>query len=763
MQPKKVPALALIALLVFYQPAWSQTAPGQGTVGSHTQASVKANPLGKTNDPAAKVDTPPAVFAFSVYPTPEEIFRARLFEEPLVPIGGKPDATENSALAAALQGYAKRTGPDDFSSLTTFLQGHPTSPWRAALLTNLGLEYYRTGHYSLTLPAWSEAWQLAKDTPDVAGKTIADRAAGELAAMFARLGRMAELEGLLKSVETRVFVGPATEKIANARAGLSTMQTDPGIAFRCGPLALNRIKLAFDPEHPSDELIASSASTQKGFSLTQVAALSQKTGLNYQMACRGTSDAVVVPSVVHWKVGHYAAIIRQEGERYLVQDPTFRNDVWVTRAALQAEASGYFLVPAGPLSADWRAVDTKEGDTVWGKGNVGGPDPGGGGGGPKPGNCQGMAVPDVDLLFISLGLTDEPVGYTPPVGPPVRVRVQYNQRDSFQPANFSYSNFGSKWTFHWLSYITDDPTNPAADVQYYRMGGFIRYFTGFNATSQTFALQPYDLTKLVRTSASSYEMDSADGSRVIFSQPDGSTGTSRKIFLKQMVDPNGNALTLSYDASLRIVAVTDAIGQVTTLAYANAADAYKITKITDPFGRAASFDYDGSGRLIKITDAAGMTSQFTYDGTSDFINSLITGYGTTTFTKAESGTTRSLEVLYPDGNRERTEFNQTDSNGIATADPAGSVPVGMATRNYYLQYRNTFFWSKIATATAYGDYSKAKLYHWDHTADLMSASRVLESEKEPLEGRVWYDYANQPSANVVGSTNQPNPRGPRAR
>ncbi|MGH8245352.1 MAG: hypothetical protein ACREUU_02845 [Gammaproteobacteria bacterium] len=32
----------------------------------------------------------------------QEIFRARVFEEPLVPIGGEPSADENTALAAAL-------------------------------------------------------------------------------------------------------------------------------------------------------------------------------------------------------------------------------------------------------------------------------------------------------------------------------------------------------------------------------------------------------------------------------------------------------------------------------------------------------------------------------------------------------------------------------------------------------------------------------------------------------------------------------------
>jgi hypothetical protein len=191
-----------------------------------------------------KVNPPKTGLEFSANPTTQEISRARVFEEPLVPIGGEPSAEENAALAAALLGYSKRSGPDDFASLTGFLERHPGTPWRAALLTCLGIEYYNTAHYSLALDAWEKAWPLAKDATDGRGKAIADRAAGELAYMYARLGRMTELEALLKSVEGRTFVGAATEKITGAREGLWNMRNTPEISFKCGPYALQRILLS---------------------------------------------------------------------------------------------------------------------------------------------------------------------------------------------------------------------------------------------------------------------------------------------------------------------------------------------------------------------------------------------------------------------------------------------------------------------------------------------------------------------------------------
>lgn len=681
----------------------------------------------------------------------------RVFEEPLVPVGGAPTPAESAALAEALIAYRERRTPDDFSSLTRFLERHPKSAWQAAVRTGLGIEYYHTAHYSLALAAWREAWELAKDATEVRAKALADRAAGELAFMLARIGRMTELEALLKSVEGRTFVGSATERIAGAREGLWNMQHRPEVSFRCGPLALHRIKMATDPQAEAELAIFNSVSTQRGCSLAQVAELSQPIGLNYQMAFREAGAAFCVPAVVHWKLDHYAAIVRREGDRYLLQDPTFRDDVWATHEALEAEASGYFLVPPGRLPAGWRSVAAEEGRTIWGKGVTSSSDPGPygprdpkAGGGP----CKGLAVPSVHLMLVNLSLSDEPLGYAPPLGPEVRFTVRYNHREAFQPATFTYANFGPKWTCDWVSYLTDNPLSPSSDVKHYLPGGGMRTFKGFDPGTQTFAFEQYDQTRLIRTGPASYELVAPDGSRIVFAQSDGAAGTSRRIFMTRVVDPQGNAVTLGYDSDLRLVSLTDALGQVTLLAYGDPNDLYKITSVTDPFGRVATFAYDTLGRLTSIGDVAGMMSRFVYEGTGDFVTALITPYGTNTFTRGGTGTTRWLETLYPDGSRDRVEFNQT-TNLVAFSEPAGSVPQGMNTLNQWLHGRNTYYWSRNACATAYGDYRKARVYHWLHLDDLASTSGILESVKEPLEGRVWYDYAGQVSAVRNGSTAQP--------
>ena len=71
-----------------------------------------------------------------------------------------------------------------------------------------------------------------------------DRAFGELIYMDARLGRMEEIETLLKSVENQPLLGPAAERVVEAREALWNMQNRPEISFRCGPLALRSIRVA---------------------------------------------------------------------------------------------------------------------------------------------------------------------------------------------------------------------------------------------------------------------------------------------------------------------------------------------------------------------------------------------------------------------------------------------------------------------------------------------------------------------------------------
>jgi hypothetical protein len=308
-------------------------------------------------------------------PSDADIFRCRAFLEPLVPIGGETTPEENIALQNAIGSSAKRKDQDDYTAILGFLDAYPNSPWRAALLTNLGLAYRHTGWFLKALSAWEEAWRLSQSETTGLGKGLADRAIGELLELNARLGRRERVESFLKEIEGRPLIGIATEKVTAAREGVWMMHNEPGNAFKCGPFALARIQALHSKTQVPSAKILEAKSTEHGTSLKQVYELAKELGLGYQMAKRKPGADVIIPSVVNWKAYHFAALVREDNGRFVSSDPTFGDDILVTKAALDAEASGYFLVPNGRLPKGWEAVSPAQAGGVWGMGNTGDHDP----------------------------------------------------------------------------------------------------------------------------------------------------------------------------------------------------------------------------------------------------------------------------------------------------------------------------------------------------------------------------------------------------
>ena len=707
------------------------------------------------NRQAPAVLAAPALPRFSSPPLASEIYRARVFAEPFVPLPGPSSVDEDRALAGALTAHIRTGAPTDVSRFEAFARTYPGSRWTPSILLGIGTVYRRTGYFTRALESWERSWALLKGESDPKLRALADRAVGELAELNSRLGRYERLESLFAEIGERDVRGPASEKVRGAREGYVVMQKEPERAFRCGPFGIGRILASIRPNDPYDAKIVNATSTRRGTSLRQMLELANSVGLNMQMTRRDPAAPVMTPALVHWRAGHFAALVREEHGRYLLQDPTFGDDLWVSQRALDDEGSGYYLIPAGPLPAGWTAISAAKGDEVWGKGIVGTANPkfqGGGqpsAGGNSPMTCVRMAQYTVNLMLVNLHVWDTPVGYTPPVGPAMEFQVAYNQREVFQPQIPTYSNFGAKWTFDWFAFVQDDPADLSQNVDYYRPGGGLETYTGFSTANDTSTIHYVSRATLVRVSSTRYERRLADGSIEVFAQPDGSVVYPRRLDRTEVIDPQGTHATYAYSYSaaaggFRLISATDAIGQVTTLSY-EASDPLKITKVADPFGRYATFEYDESDRLRKITDVIGLTSEFTY-GANDFISSLATPYGTTTFETGQINATainRWLETTDPLGGKERVEFLNTNDAFPLIGNPS---PTGMNVANIFMYARNSYFWDKRAMASMpFGlEYEKASIYHWLHSLpNTNEASGILESEKKPLEGRIWYNYPGQ--------------------
>jgi hypothetical protein len=480
----------------------------------------------RVNRTVPSVDPVPARPVFSAWPTEEELFKARVFEEPLVVAMGRATPEEKRALARAILTYQAAGGGEDTSAFEALLESGAIPAWRASLLLNLGLVWERTGRPSRALTAFGEAWALAKPANTVRGRAVADRAVAQLVQLLARLGKADKVPKVLAEVEGRPIGGTAAELLRQAREGLYLMRTRTDTSFRCGPIALERLLAHGKADYAPDMRVLEYPSTHRGTSLKEIRDLAREVGHSYRMVKRvDPSGGVLVPALVHWSVGHFAALVEERAGRYLVKDPVFRHEMWISRRTFDEEASGYALVNEGQeLPWGWREVAEDEAERVWGRGDTTGGNPenlkpcdpktGGDQGGCPGGQCPRMARYAVHSMLVSLNVVDAPVGYAPPRGPGVEFTVTYNQRDSFQPQIFPYWNLGTRWTADWLGYVTDDPTNGAQPATVYIRGGGQETYTGYNPGTGSYAAHRESRAVLVRVSSSPvlYERRMPDGS-----------------------------------------------------------------------------------------------------------------------------------------------------------------------------------------------------------------------------------------------------------
>ena len=102
-----------------------------------------------------------------------------------------------------------------------------------------------------------------------------------------------------------------------------------------------------------------------------------------------------------------------------------------------------------------------------------------------------------------------------------------------------------------------------------------------------------------------------NGEQRIFSYLSGS--------LTSIIDRNGNATQLAYDALNRLTTVTDPGGRHLYFSYANNSS-YLVTGVTSDVGIALSYAYDSQMRLTQVTNPDQTTLSFTYDSNSNVLS-----------------------------------------------------------------------------------------------------------------------------------------------
>lgn len=712
-------------------------------------------------------------------PSRAELTGVQIFERKLTGFGAS-NADEDEALGGALNRYVAKLNRTDYSDVEQFLGSYPSSAYAPALRLELGKSYYNQGRYSKALQAYELAWNQSKSAQASEQWNVAMQAVAGYAKMLSRVGRMGELKQLLEDADAkRPMIGNAAEQLDQARTGLWVMRHKPEVAFRCGSLALVNVSLLSNAPQKVKRALLEARSPTTGFSLADLESMTAEANWPQKAIQIDANASIPVPSVVHWRIGHYAAILSREGSRYVVRDPTFgeQRDIVLEEDAIREEATGYFVISADrQLEQGWGEVAPATKASVFGRGMTFGHNPDATRlddiSVPECGAGVGMAVASVRAALVSLVIRDTPLFYTVPVGPQMDFSVTYNQREN-NAFTDGFTNFGPRWSFNWLGWVNEvsGGTTSVPFTVALPSGGAVSYQSvatpaGYSSSAQYFRAG-YDSSLAIRTASGNYAVVYPDGTVHEYTHPVG-IAADRPVMLTKITDPTGQSVTLAYDSAHRISTITDALGGVSQFVY-HTTFPQRVAQIQAPDGRTAGFRYTESGMLWEIEDAQGIISKITYGDTAspDRVTALETPYGTTNFTFGESGSEsltryRWIETTDPLGNRERVEFNERDDSGIPEYEPwnVNALPK-MCIRNISLFRRNTFVWSKKAfglAPTLSGsaanapvdspslwptDYAQAEVLHWLHTNDFESVEDTLESRKQPGESRVWFNYPGQ--------------------
>lgn len=152
---------------------------------------------------------------FSAAPTAEEVFRARVFAKPFVPVGPCAYAGEKRRSRIGEHPLHDRA-LGDYAPFTEFLAQHPASSWTPSIQLNLGLRYFAVARFNEALAVCDAAWPRSKFVVEPRGKIVADRALAELLHLYAGLSRREVLKDMLAEIGDRTFTGKLIELIGGA-------------------------------------------------------------------------------------------------------------------------------------------------------------------------------------------------------------------------------------------------------------------------------------------------------------------------------------------------------------------------------------------------------------------------------------------------------------------------------------------------------------------------------------------------------------------
>jgi RHS repeat-associated protein len=746
----------------------------------------------------------------------DKLTHVRLSPERLLWVGPTPPSeAESEQLWNALGNGRFKTGDETVPGIEAFVRDNPSSVWVPCLQGILGEHYRQTGYFTLALHEWRASWDATKQMTDPKGRSVADYTLVNWLQLLASLGRTETMKELFDETQGRQIGWQYQALYRQSHQAYAFMLKHPEYSYRCGTYALDAVAQVLTGTNFFKQ-IWEQPSPQTGFSMAALMGFADSNHLNMAAVERPNGNELVVPSVMHWKENHYAAIVARKGDLYKVVDPTFRMSRWLTAEAINAGCSGQFLVPAKQVPDGWRHLTQSEAAHIFGKGfpSYWNPPPG-----PPPnpspnpspnplcggaGGAGGMPTWTVLEPWCDLWITDEPLAYQPATGPRISFGLYFSS-DQYANGGFAASlgNFsvGANWTCSWYSYVVPPGTIGDSAVLY-PPGGGERDYTNLDGTVPDFSTN----TRMLQETNGD---GSIRGYRLIY--PSGAEDVYEYVFqefytlyfLSQQINAYGRTNTFVYtndvSGSMFLHYVVDADGKTTTLSCTNFGGTCYITNVTDPYGRSITLNYDFDNdfnfcKLTNIVDESGISSSFNIDRSGNPTN-LVTPYGTTSFYTVPDQLTivkepnGSHQMFFysgdppPPGNLLPTVY--TDLSNVPTNRPVADTNMidnpDWNTTNApdQMDHANSFYWGRqqfdnlstnfLSTSTNWNpsyltsnDLAIARLRHWNRFSDDTQGNNLsMEREPSPDDGgtiagkMTWYGYPGKPDFHTQGSSDYP--------
>ncbi|MBI5117924.1 hypothetical protein HZA56_15725 [Candidatus Poribacteria bacterium] len=615
-------------------------------------------------------------------PAIEDLIAAGQLGGPLYPtheMGDKQKEQEvNLSFGEAIQEWNKHEYKKATKLFKKHIEQYPDSPWASEAVLHMGCDAQYNGRYSEAEESFE--WILVQNKgKDYEGARILRNKAtlrlGVLKVYQNNFGRAQELFRDLKMQSSdwrdRTYASHWIQRLSRYTANERAMLT-------CGTQALAYVLEKEGRENDARDLLELKPETLQGQSIRDLSDIASKYGHEFAAIRIPPSDAAAghstlwhkklpLPAIVHisgrneGNSGHYWILEKVEGEDLNLFDPQSGRRFSQSPEEFSREWSGIALVFSDRVDLPGIALNETEMEEIYGgccgvpigEGNLGNP-----GRNAAPTGLIGcpMGAPawSVNMVNMNLFVTDTPLWYNSPIGPPMQLTLSYNSQSSIA----QNEPFGNKWQLNYGSYLVVDT---AGQVTVFMPDGKRDVYSPDGAGGYT---RPYQVfNTLSKIAENHFELRFPDDTVYTYNIPAGTT--SLQPFLTQISDAHGQTLTIGYDANVHLTTVTDAMNRQMTLTYNAAGLVTQATLAGDPLGRSALFEYDANRNLTKITDMGGYWSSFTYDE-DVYLASIGNERGTRTFyVEPSDGTPFSSDIYPPPG-----EFMYYNYR-ITVTDPLG--------------------------------------------------------------------------------------------